>query len=295
MMNKTTRLLSLLVLGSLMTACAVADPDVADDGTDGKADGITDPNKMPAKIITYENANQWGAMHLRWHTERRWDVLDPANRTWATKHGYKRAALQEGVAGNGLEFLAMHRMMMGMLRDNFPKYASLFDGWDTPPTDPRDGADPLPNMATTAFEPKMLAAIDRLENHIDSFKTDDELGLFIETNMRPTASDPKSRSTDPSTGLHNYMHNRFMDPKSKINVGDPTVNMKNKLFWRLHGWIDARWTAFRAAKGLSDSDPDYQAALDAAMQNMMTPKSTDTLGTAPNDPVPSSLIDQLLQ
>jgi len=293
----TTNLLSLILLGSLVTGCAVSSPEMGDDATDdGKADGSrTDPNRMPTKIISYENTNGWGKVHLRWHTERRWDLLDSANRTWATKHGFARAALQEGAPGNGLEFLAMHRMMIGMFRDSFPTYKALFDGWSTPPTDPLDRTDPLPHGDTTAFDPEMLAAIDRLENHIDSFESDDDLGRFIETNMRPTSSDPRGRSTDRTTGIHNYMHNRFQDPASKINVGDPTVNLKNKLFWRLHGWIDARWTAFRAAKGLSDSDPAYQAALDAAMNDMMMmPKSTDTLGTSSSDAVPPSLIDQLL-
>ena len=47
------------------------------------------------------------------------------------------------------------------------------------------------------------------------------------------------------------------------------MNLQNKIFWRLHGWIDARWTKFRAAKGLTETDPDYVAALKEASDEMM--------------------------
>jgi hypothetical protein len=273
----------------LLAACATS-PGGGNSGDDGAADTWgrgADPLLMPPKIVQYINDNQWGDMHLKWHTVRQWDLLNPDDQSWAQGKGWNRADVQEGQAGNGLEFLAMHRMMMQMLVQVDPNAQDLLVGWTTPPTDPADKRDPLPNDDTTPFDPTKLAAIDTLENHIDMFTSDDDLGLYIETSLRPIAGNPSNRATDKSAGIHNYIHNRFADSSSKIDVGDPTVNLKNKRFWRLHGWIDSLWTKYRAQAGKMDTDPDYQAALMAAMANMPPPKTG--VGANEGDAPPDSL------
>jgi len=287
------RLIGLVLVTSLLGACAVADlGDVTAEPTyDGPADGwgvSADPLLMPKSIVTYVNAHHWGAMHLKWHTERRWDLLPSASLAYAKKQGWMRAPLQEGAKGNGLAFLAMHRMMMHMLVELYPTTKKYFAGWSEPPTAARDKHDPLPGGATTEFDPNMTMAIDRLQNDLGSFKSDDELGLFIETSLRPTAADPNARTTDKAAGIHNYIHNRFADPASKIDIGDPTVNLQNKRFWRLHGWIDAIWTEYRAQAGLTEDDPAYVAALKQAMDDM--PAESKGLGGAAGDPPPDELL-----
>jgi hypothetical protein len=277
------------VLFVLLAGCATS-PNGGSSGDDGAADTWgpgADPLLMPPAVVRYIDENQWGDMHLKWHTVRQWDLLNPSDQSWAQGKGWKRADVQEGLAGNGLEFLAMHRMMMQMLIQVDANAQQLLVGWTTPPTDPMDKRDPLPNEDTTPFDTNMLAAIDKLENHIDSFTSDDDLGLYIETSLRPTADDPSSRATDRSAGIHNYIHNRFSDSSSKIDIGDPTVNLKNKRFWRLHGWIDGLWTKYRAQAGKTDMDADYQAALMVAMANMPPPKSG--LGAGEGDQPPDSL------
>ncbi len=79
--------------------------------------------------------------------------------------------------------------------------------------------------------------------------------------MRPTASNPNARSPDPSAGLHNFIPNRFSGDSAKVDIGDPSVNLQNKRFWRLHGWIESRWTEFRRIKRLGENDPAYLAAI----------------------------------
>ncbi|MBC7051894.1 hypothetical protein G6O46_23050, partial [Salmonella enterica subsp. enterica serovar Enteritidis] len=116
-----------------------------------------------------------------------------------------------------------------------------------------DKNDPATDTAT--FDANKAAAIDKLQNHLADFTSDDELGLFLETTLRPTARDPNARASDKSAGLHNYLHYRFQDANSKIDIGDPSVNLQNKRFWRLHGWIESRWTEFRKIKNLSEDDP----------------------------------------
>jgi hypothetical protein len=223
---------------------------------------------LPMTIRQWMRDRQWGVHHLEWHTIRRWDRLTPQERAEATANGWQRAARQEGEPINGFDFLIMHRAMLQLLRQAFPGDASLFDGWKTPPTNPDDPSDPVTAGNPRPFRPAMANAIARLTDGIDTFTDDDDLGLFIETSLRPTPTNPFRTSTDPTTGIHNYLHNRFSDPSSAIDMGDPTRNIENARFWRLHGWIDARWTAFRQAKGLSDRDPAYVHALQSEMDHL---------------------------
>jgi hypothetical protein len=271
--------------------CAAETGDAPVDSNEEDVIAATEPLAMPKEILTFEKQNNWGTHHLMWHTERQWDLLGASDQAWAKKQGWARADIQEGAKGNGLEFLAMHRVMIRMLSEKFPKHAALFNGWTTVPTDPNDKTDPLPNGAEDAFDPAKLPALDKLANHLADLKSDDEIGLYLETAHRPTASNPKARSTDAATGIHNYVHNRFADQNSKIDIGDPSVNLQNKRFWRLHGYIESRWTAFRTLKHLTETDPAYAAAISKAEQ-MLTP--TKSLpggpygGSAP-EPPPDSL------
>jgi hypothetical protein len=221
-------------------------------------------------IVGWMRQNGWGMHHLEWHTVRQWDRLDQASRDWAAQQGWRRAAVQEGEAGNGLEFLAMHRAMIELLREQFPNHGDLFRGWSSPPTDPNDRDDPLPNGAATPFPQNYLDAITKLRDAPGSFASDDKLGQYIETRARPVPGDPFARDPDTSAGIHNFLHNRFSDSNSPIDMGNPLVNIENARFWRLHGWIDRSWTASRTARGLSDTDPQFRAAIDAEKAHLTT-------------------------
>ena len=230
--------------------------------------------KMPVDVMDWMNARNWGDHHLSWHTARQWDLLGASDRAWAEEQGWSRADRQEGAPGNGFDFLLMHRAMIQLLRETFPAHAALLAGWAQPPTDPNSARDPMPpnNPTPRVFSANMQTAVANLQSAagLAVFASDDELGLYIETPRRPTADDVLARSPDPSTGIHNYLHNRFSDSTSDVNLGNPELNLANERFWRLHGWIDARWTAFREAKGLSDTDPAYVAALQAEKTHLAT-------------------------
>jgi hypothetical protein len=222
-------------------------------------------------MVDWIQQHSWGLHHVEWHTSRQWDTLTAAQQQWALQQGWQRAPRQEGGAGNGFDFLLMHRAMLQVLREQFPEQAALLAGWQTVPTDPDDATDPVPAGNPRDLDPNMLQAITRLQNQADSFDSDDACGLYIQTQRRPVPGDPFATSTDPTTGLHNYLHNRFSDSNSPINMGDPLVNLSNSQFWRLHGWIDARWSAFRRAKGLSDDDPAFVQQLNDEKQHLMGP------------------------
>jgi len=37
---------------------------------------------------------------------------------------------------------------------------------------------------------EVRSAVDKLENHVEDFESEDDLGLYIETQLRPTSKDP---------------------------------------------------------------------------------------------------------
>src|SRR6266478_3963543 len=145
---------------------------------------------MPVEIINWINAFNWGQHHEQWHAVRQWDVQTAEAQNWMRSQGWRRADAQEGAQGNGLEFLAMHRAMLELLRGAFPAHAALFQGWATPPADPRAPSDALPNGATTPFDPNMLTAIRNTGVQPATWLTDDIFGLYVETPARPVPSNP---------------------------------------------------------------------------------------------------------
>ena len=288
---KTLFLIGAMVM--LATGCA-ASTDSADDVSSPDPQGdaqdeviAADPLAMPKPLVTFLRTQDWGTHHLEWHTVRQWDRLSASDQAYAKRQGWARADIMEGAKGNGLEFLAMHRAMIRLLTSKFPEDASLFSGWTAPPTNNADKNDPATD--TAAFDPAKLPALDKVQNHLADFKTDDELGLYIETSLRPTMADPNARAADKSAGIHNYLHFRFQDGNSKIDMGDPSVNLQNKRFWRLHGWIESRWTAFRTLKHLTENDPTYQAALKKG-EDMFAMKLGGPMGgKGLSEPPPESL------
>ena len=229
---------------------------------------MAEPN-IPIEISAWMNERDWGMHHIIWHLSRIWDLIDPQDQAWVQQNGGSRANRQEGQTGNGMDFLAMHRVMIRQLKQQFPANANLFAGWLQPPTDPNDANDPMPdNSQPKPFSANMSSAINRLHNSINGFQSDDDLGLYMQTRLRPIPGAPDNLSPDTTTGIHNYVHNRFSDENSDIDMGSPLVNLHNQRFWRLHGWIDNRWSAFRTAKNLPENEPAYQQALAAAAHHM---------------------------
>jgi len=226
--------------------------------------------RIPKEISHWMNQRAWGIHHKVWHYSRRWE-LDPGMNQYVLDHGGTRAGRQEGTPGNGLDFLAMHRNMIRILRHRFPHYCELWQGWDLVPTDPDNPPDPtdrLPMGAPRlAFNPYELKALDRLRHSLGGFSDDDDLGLYIETRNQPLPGNPHHMSSDPTAGIHGYLHARFSppvngcDPDQSVSMGNFLGNLKNQRFWRLHGWIDTQWSRYRALTGLGEDEPSYQAAL----------------------------------
>ena len=237
--------------------------------------------QIPQKIVDWMDSLNWGRHHDKWHFERRfdyWSVLanthpDPSVRAdvkkmldYANQQGWERAPLQEGEPGSGIDFLSMHRAMLILLLGHFPELQHYFRGWETPPTDPSDKDDPVPDQSN--FDSAKVSAIDVIRNSPSRFISDDDFGRYLETSIRPLPGNPTNRDPNPELGIHNYLHNRWSIEGSPVNLGDPKVNILNARFWRLHGWIDYQWWRFRLEKQADDNEESYQSLIRNYIQMM---------------------------
>src|SRR5690606_5119025 len=169
--------------------------------------------RMPADIVSWMQNLNWGEHHDEWHYTRRWDFWphlaanhpDPEVRQdltamvqYANAQGWQRAALQEGDVGSGFEFLIMHRAMFHLLLQHFPHTQHLLRGWHTPPQDPADVDDSVENGVP--FDADKADGIAIIETAAAHFQTEDQFGLFLETNLRPIPADPTNRDLDLRLG-----------------------------------------------------------------------------------------------
>jgi hypothetical protein len=265
------RLASLLVPVALLgsTACVGLEEEEEPCGRTGDARADDGPiaHQMPADVVAFLETNRWGDAHFEFHTTRRWDGLPQSAKERFTEAGLERNPTQEGQVGTGIEFLAMHRHMLRHMRAAFPAHAALLAGWTSVPTDPADVENPVPGGA--AFSGQMLTALGRVGDPVQltaRFPDDDAFGLWIQTAVvEANDLNPPRPNADKTAGLHNYLHSRWAERDSPINLQNSLVNLQHEYFWRLHGWLDAQWSAYRAAMGLVDeSDATYQAAMAAA-------------------------------
>ncbi|HEU0031001.1 MAG TPA: hypothetical protein VFQ53_10245 [Kofleriaceae bacterium] len=265
------KLLALALLGSLTLATGCMTGDQPGDDTTGGDDGKADTSKpnvawdptieniVPKNVHEYLEKYQWGDYHIVFHMSRKWYLLGDQGRGWLTRVGEARADLQEGDPENGVEFLTMHRAMIEHLTERWgdeavtndpdgrTTFASVLEGWTTD------------DQVIAGLEKvggdvnKFKAGLAKI-NDFASFATEDEFGTFLQTTLRLSGQvDPNDsairfydRDTTPGAGLHNWLHGQFQDASSPIDVGNPQTNLSNIMFWRIHGWIEAKWKQFEA-------------------------------------------------
>ncbi len=252
----------------------------------------TDPGviaaSVPALMTNYIRAQGWNCMHRGWHAQRRYNfILGPVEKKYVVDHGWftidtatgllrDPKVVQAGGVGNGLEFLAMHRVMLAMLRAQFPMARStVLAGWTTVPT-VSTVDDPIVGTVRN-FDSNYLNALQRLtsDTELSRFVSDDEFGAFVQTKNYPgRGQEYYFLNPDKSAGIHDYLHNRYnvadvKNPAAAVRMSNFARNIENKVFWRLHAWLDGRWTAYRKSRGLNDSlDLTYQSEMNHACGHM---------------------------
>jgi hypothetical protein len=226
---------------------------------------------VPQLVLDWMNEQQFAEAHDGWHLVRKWDQTCRQSNAPATcaaaqrlvSQGLSRAPVQQGAPGDGLAFMMMHRHMIQMLKTTFPKHADLFLGFKKVPKTQNDAENPAPWRAIswTSSNLKGFDTLENIEQHLDQFPTEDDLGQYIENTYRWTQQSPMSPVNAPGSGLHGALHSQWSVNGSPANLIQQAVDVKNFTFWKLHGWIDDVWQRYRVAKNLKEDDPAYQKLL----------------------------------
>lgn len=223
---------------------------------------------VPQLVLDWMGENEFESAHDGWHLVRKWDQSCLQSNASASTcraaqrlqmQGLERAPIQQGGPGDGLAFMAMHRHMIHMLKQTFPKHAELFDGFEKVPRSTEDSENPVDGhrISWTSDNIKGFDILENVEQHLDQFPTEDDLGNYIENTYRWTPETPMQPTNQPGSGLHGALHSQWAVPGSPGNLIEQAVDVRNYSFWKLHGWIDNVWQKYRDAKGLTDTDPDY--------------------------------------
>jgi hypothetical protein len=244
-----------------------------------KAVGLSKDLLLPQGVLDWMEEHEMPPAHDAWHLIRRWDQNcrksnAPAEGCAAAQRleaqGLWRAQAQQGGPGDGYQFMVMHRHMIEQLKATFPKHADLFKGFTHVPRTQQDDQNFM-TWKRISWTSSNLTGFDILENiekNLAMFPTEDALGRFFQTTFRWTEQRPMETLNEPGSGLHGALHAQWAVNGSPANLIDQKVDVRNFLFWKLHGWIDDVWERYRRAKGLTADDPSYVAALEAQCEEM---------------------------
>ena len=223
---------------------------------------------VPQLVLDWMGENEFESAHDGWHLVRKWDQSCLQSNASADSclgaqrlksQGLERAPIQQGGPGDGLAFMAMHRHMIHMLKETFPKHAKLFDGFTKVPRTTEDKENPMSDhrISWTSDNIKGFDILENIEKNMSMFPTEDDLGNYIENTYRWTAQTPMQPTNQPGSGLHGALHSQWSVNGSPGNLIEQAVDVRNYTFWKLHGWIDNVWEHYRVAKGLKNEDADY--------------------------------------
>jgi len=215
------------------------------------------PNLPPA-VIQMLAAREMRIHHARWHYVRdNWGQMSQQERDMYDQMGWRPPRLT-GENGAGLDFLFMHRQMIGHVNQMLaqigdPNYPQVV-GWAPIPWDPNDADWPMPPV----YDPQVAWAKDA--GLTDQFHA--EVANKFENNgwLQNTTLD--AAATDIETGIHNWLHMHFsaapwftgapgqnQDDSRNDYLGSTYSSHVNKAFWKLHGWIDDRISQWEQASG----------------------------------------------
>ncbi|MET0343744.1 MAG: hypothetical protein ABW252_22210 [Polyangiales bacterium] len=204
---------------------------------------------MPKEVLAWMGERWWEPAHDAWHNVRRCVTGGRGLRRAAECDvpALVRPDRECANAVNGYEFLAAHRHMIDGLKQAFPRHADLFAPFPKFPFDATDVPEAYRARFGTGWSQNvkdMARVLDDIEHNLERFPTDGDLGRFMQCN-------------GSGGGVHGALHFKWAVNGSPGNLGNQTINLKNFMFWKLHGWIDQVWARYRAAKKLAADEPAY--------------------------------------
>lgn len=227
-----------------------------------ETDLSVDPN-----VYTYMYKNGWQDAHVLWHQARTCSNFGGGFASGGLPSACTFTDIIPKGANDctgdkaGVDFFSGHRTMMYQLRELWPDHQEQFTGWDTFPTKEEDYPPALRGYFNQ-WSAEILAAAeiaDNIEQHLDMFATEGELGSWISCAMLPNGGGP---SFSIAKNLHFALHGNGVPTRNqKHAVNNNPVNIDSYLFWKLHGWIDNVWEKYRIAKGKTRDDADYKAEM----------------------------------
>jgi hypothetical protein len=242
--------------------------------------GRSQDTMLPDVVIAWMKEREFAESHDAWHLIRRWDQGCRKSNAPAAgcrsaerfeSQGLWRAEIQQGAPGDGYAFMAMHRHMIHMLKESFPKHTALFDGFKKVPRTRNDPENPQPwrNVSWTSNNLKGFDILENIEQNLSMFPTEDDLGRYFQVTFKWSAMRPTNPTNEPGSGLHGALHAQWSVTGSPGNLIDQKVDVYNYIFWKLHGWADDVWERYRKAKGITESDPTFQKVMAEQCQEML--------------------------
>lgn len=236
--------------------------------------------------LPFSAKTMMAATPMRWHHQY-WHLVK--NRLFVTNPG--NAALVSrlaaigwqsrftGESGAGLDFLFMHRQMIGHMDHSLaqagdPAWPKVI-GWSEPPTDPDDVDWPVPTVQGLGqpdlfWPPSHQSAVQGIADarRLDVVAENrDYIALFRDPGfLRRPENDLDRLGFLIESTVHNWMHMYFSGPPpvdfmavepGNDWLGNPFSSHVNAYFWKLHGWIDDCIGHWEAARG---STADFKAA-----------------------------------
>lgn len=217
------------------------------------------------EVIQWMEEQHWQEAHFQWHQIRRCGNNRPGGERGVVDICQYTDLLPEANEcenpQDGYEFLVMHRHMIQTLKQLWPDHADHFSAWERFPS-----REDYPEIVQEYFSDwnnsilEQAAIADNIEDHLDDFATEGELGMWLQCG---------SLSRFSFTNLHAALHfNGFPPLNQSHSVANGRRNLDSFIFWKLHGWIDNVWERYRIAKGLTDEDPQLQQELIAQCVEM---------------------------
>jgi hypothetical protein len=255
---------------------------------------------VPQLVLDWMAEHAWEQSHDDWHNVRNWDSgcrlsnapaegCPSAQRLLA--QGLWRAPIQARAPGDGYAFLVMHRHMIQALKQAFPKHAALFSSLKHIPRRQDDPENPTPwrEITWTSGQLAALEILENIEDNLDRFPSEDELGLYMQGATRWTPENVSVDTGEKTAGIHGALHFQWAVAGSPGDLGRQTINNRNLIFYKFHGWMDDVWERYRRANGIDENDPDYLEELfnqckemhDLDLRNRPIPDGADMLAPPP--------------